>query len=106
MGPVDVVVGDCEESECAILMINKNPAAYFYFYFTTVAKMEEELVKKVVKVTIDPSFTNEVDNCKWDEEKLVLTTPQDEENAKAAMLEQAAWYKDAFGENAFDMSKK
>ena len=106
MGPVDVVVGDCEESEHAILMINKNPAAYFYFYFTTVAKMEEELVKKVVKATIDPSFTNEVDNCKWDEEKLVLTTPQDEENAKAAMLEQAAWYKDAFGENAFDMSKK
>ena len=77
-------------------MINKNPAAYFYFYFTTVAKMEEELVKKVVKATIDPSFTNEVDNCKWDEEKLVLTTPQDEENTKAAVLEQAAMVQGCF----------
>ena len=106
MGPVDVVVGECEESERTLLMINKNPAAYFYFYFTTVAKMDEELVKKVVKSTIDPMFSREVDQCKWDVENLVLTTPQDVENEKNAALEQAAWYKDAFGENAFDMSKK
>jgi len=106
MGPVDVVVGDCEESERTLLMINKNPAAYFFYYFTTVAKMEKELVKKVVKSTIDPMFMSEVDQCKWDAEKLVLTTPQDEENERNASLEQAAWYKDAFGENAFDMSKK
>lgn len=106
MSPVDVVVGECEESERALLMINKNPAAYFYYYFTTVAKMDDELVKRVVKATVDPMFTREVDQCKWDAEKLVLTTPQDEENAKNAALEQAAWYKDAFGENAFDMSKK
>jgi hypothetical protein len=106
MGPVDVVVGECEESERTLLMINKNPAAYFYFYFTTVAKMDEELVKKVVKSTIDPMFSREVDQCKWDVENLVLTTPQDVENEKNAALEQAAWYKDAFGENALDMSKK
>jgi hypothetical protein len=106
MSPVDVVVGDCEESERMVLMINKNPAAFFYFYFTTVEKMDEELVKRIVKSTMDPSFTNEVDQCKWDAEKLLLTTPQDEEAAKVAALEQAAWYKDAFGGNAFDMSKK
>lgn len=106
MGPVDVVVGECEESERTLLMINKNPAAYFYFYFTTVSKMDEDLVKKVIKSTIDPMFTREVDQCKWDAENLVLTTPQDEENEKNAALEQAAWYKDAFGENAFDMCKK
>jgi hypothetical protein len=106
MGPVDVVVGECEESERTLLMINKNPAAYFYFYFTTASKMDEDLVKKVIKSTIDPMFTREVDQCKWDAENLVLTTPQDEENEKNAALEQAAWYKDAFGENAFDMCKK
>jgi hypothetical protein len=106
MGPVDVVVGDCEESERMVLMINKNPAAFFYFYLTTVGKMDEALVKKVIKSTMDPSFTNELDNCKWDPEKLLLTTPQDEEAAKVAALEQAAWYKDAFGGTAFDMSKK
>ena len=68
--------------------------------------MDADWSQKVTRSTIDPVFTNEVDACKWDAEKLVLTTPQDEENAKAAALEQAAWYKDAFGENAFDLSKK
>ena len=106
MGPIDVVVGDCEESERAMFMINKNPAAYFYFYFTTVAQMDAEWVQKVIRSTIDPSFTSEVDACKWDADKLVLTTPHDEENAKAAALEKVAWYKDAFGETAFDLTKK
>jgi hypothetical protein len=87
-------------------MINKNPAAYFYFYFTTVAKMEEELVQKVVKLTIDPMVTSEVDQCKWDAKKLVLSTLQDEENKRNATLQNVAWYKDAFGEYAFDMIKK
>lgn len=60
----------------------------------------------MVKAMIDPSFTNDIDNCKWDAEKQILTTPQDEENEMSAAMEQAAWYKDAFGENAFDMSRK
>jgi hypothetical protein len=36
----------------------------------------------------------------------VLTTPQDEENEKLVAMESAAWYKDASGENVFDMSKR
>ena len=82
MGSVDAVVGDYEAAERMMGMINKNPAAFFYFYFTTVEKMDEELVKRIVKSTMDPSFTNEVDKCKWDTEKLLLTTPQDEEAAR------------------------
>ena len=101
-----MVVGDCEESERTLLMINKNPGAFFYFYFTTLAKMDEELVKTVVKSTIDPSFTKDIDNCKWDAEKQILTTPQDEANEMSAAMEQAGRYKDAVGKNAFDMSMK
>ena len=106
MGPVDVVVGDCEELEHTLLMINKNPGAYLFYYLTTVAKMEQELVKTVIKVTIDPTFTNDIDNCTWDEVKLVLATPQEAENKKMAVMEKAAWYKDAYGENVFDMNKQ
>ena len=34
--------------------------------------------------------------CKWDKKTKILTTPDDEENAKAQALEEAAWYKDKF----------
>ena len=36
----------------------------------------------------------------------MLSTLQDEENKRNVALENAAWYKDAFEENAFDMIKK
>ena len=76
MSPVDVVVGDCKESGYTLLMINKNLGAYLFYYLTTVAKMKQELVKTVIKATIDPTFTNDIDNCNWDEVKLVLATSQ------------------------------
>jgi hypothetical protein len=106
MGPVDVVVGSYEEAERMLLMINKNPGAFFYYYFTTVVGMEEQFVHRVVSSTIDPTFVREIKNCEWDKDKRVLTTPEDAHNAKLEAMEQAAWYKDAYGENVFDMSKK
>jgi len=100
------VVGNYEESERTLLMINKNLVAHLFYYLTTVANMEQKLVKTVIKVTIDPTFMNDIDNCTWDEVKLGLATPQDAENEKMAAMEKAAWYKDAYGENVFDMSKQ
>ena len=35
--------------------------------------------------------------CKWDKEKKILTTPEDEERAKEAAMQNAAWYKNDFG---------
>jgi hypothetical protein len=106
MGPVDVVVGAYEEAERMLLMINKNPGAYLYYYLASEAKMDEAFVRAVVVGTIDPFFVREIDACNWDSETRVLTTPQDVANEKSAAMESAAWYKDVFGENVFDMSKK
>jgi hypothetical protein len=106
MGSVDVVVGSYNKAERMLLMINKNPGAFFFYYLTTVIGMDEQFVQKVVSGTIDPTLVREIKDCEWDKEKRVLTTPKDAHNAKLEEMEKAAWYKDAYGENGFDMSKK
>jgi hypothetical protein len=105
MGSVDVVVGDYEAAERMMGMINKNPAAYLFYYLTTVSEMDEQFVRKVVAGSIDPTFVREVANCTWEKETRVLTTPEDAEAEKLAAMEEAAWYKDAYGDNVFDLSK-
>ncbi len=89
-----------------ILMMNKNPGAYLYYYLASEAKMDEAFVRKVIVGTIDPVFVREIEACSWNAETRVLTTPQDVENEKSAAMESAAWYKDVFGDNVFDLSKK
>eukprot|EP00956_Cyclotella_meneghiniana_P024839 scaffold50539_cov33-Cyclotella_meneghiniana.AAC.1 len=55
---------------------------------------------------MDPTLMKEIDKCTWDVKELVLTTPQDVENAKTVSIEKAAWYKDELGESLFDMAEK
>ena len=106
LGPVDVVVGSYEQAEHMMLMMNKNSTAYCYYYLTTVANMDPEFTARVIRGCFDPVLVQVIVECKWDAETRVLTTPQDEENERLAAMESAAWYKDAFGGNVFDMSKK
>jgi hypothetical protein len=68
--------------------------------------MDTDFVSRVVIGCFDPILVHDIDNCKWDAVSRIITTPQDEENEKLAAMESAAWYKDAFGDNVFDMSKK
>ena len=106
MMPVDVVVGNCEEAERMLLMINKNPAAYFYYYMRDNVKWSAEFMEGVVGKVMDPTLVKEVPNCTWDAATKVLTTPQDVANAKLAAIEDAAWYKDEFATSDFDMKDK
>eukprot|EP00956_Cyclotella_meneghiniana_P029164 scaffold69908_cov39-Cyclotella_meneghiniana.AAC.1 len=106
MMPVDVVVGNCAEAERMMLMINKNPAAFFFYYLRDVGKCDPEFLMRLLDKSMEPTLMKEIDKCKWDVKELTLTTPQDEENAKMASIEKAAWYKDEFGESLFDMEEK
>jgi hypothetical protein len=54
MGSVDVVVGDYEAAERMMGMINKNPAAFFQYYLTTVAGMDEHLWERFCQVQWTP----------------------------------------------------
>jgi hypothetical protein len=55
---------------------------------------------------LDPSLVNAITRCKWDKEKKVLTTPEDEANEQMRALEKAAWYNNMFGEHMVDTGKK
>ena len=106
MMPVDVVVGNCPEAERMLLMINKNPAAYFYYYLRDVAKLDADWLVEVISKSFEPMLVRDIDKCKWEASGCVLTTPEDEVNAQAAALEKAAWYIDEFGGSMFDMGEK
>eukprot|EP00956_Cyclotella_meneghiniana_P037290 scaffold136591_cov39-Cyclotella_meneghiniana.AAC.1 len=106
MMPVDVVIGNCAEAERMMLMINKNPAAFLFYYLRDVGKVDPEWLMTLSDKVMDPTLMKEIDKCTWDVKELVLTTPQDVENAKTVSIEKAAWYKDELGESLFDMAEK
>jgi hypothetical protein len=106
MGAVDVVVPNCAESEKMLTMMNRNIAAYLTHYLVKVAKMEEGFVNRLVRATVDPSLVNAIEDCRWNEKEMIITTPEDEEQEKLKAMEDAAWYNDEFGDHMVDTSKK
>jgi hypothetical protein len=63
MGPVDVVVGSYEQAERMVLMINKNSAAYCYYFLTTVGKMDSGFTARVIRGCFDPVLVQAIDSC-------------------------------------------
>jgi hypothetical protein len=106
MAPVDIVVPNAEEAERLMLMIHKNSAALFTYYLQSFTELGETLIADVVRASMDPILVNMVGRCKWDEKLMVLTTPEDEEMEKNRKMEEAAWYKDEYGDHMVDTSKK
>ena len=106
MGPVDVVVPNCEEAERLILMINKNAAAFFINYLRDYGNMPEEFVKRMVRATMDPSKVNLVEDCVWQKADMVLITKADKEAEELQAMEDAAWYKDEIGDHMTSKDKK
>ena len=55
--------------------------------------MPANFVTNLLKASCDPSLFHNLAKCKWNKEKKMLTTPEDEERAKEAAMQNAAWYK-------------
>jgi hypothetical protein len=106
MSPVDVVVANCAEAEAAMLMMQKNFAAYASYYLEEDGEIDPATIKRIIQGSLDPSLVNAITCCKWDKDKKVLTTPQDEASEKMQALEKAAWYNNMFGEHMVDTGKK
>ena len=65
--------------------------------------MDPRFVDALVMQAIDATFLHSMDRCKWDPKTLTITTPDDVKREEEMALENAAWYKDEYGEH---MSKK
>ena len=96
MGDVEAVVPNMPEAETMVEMINKNVVAYLTHYLMD-ENMPTAFVTDLLKASCDPSLFHNLSKCKWDKGKKILTTPEDEERAKEAAMQNAAWYKNDFG---------
>jgi hypothetical protein len=106
MSPVDVVVANCAEAEAVMMMMQKNFAAYATYSLAEGGEISAVTIKRVIHGSLDPSLVNAIEKCKWDADKKVLTTLEDEANEKMVALEKAASYNNMFGDHMIDASKK
>eukprot|EP00956_Cyclotella_meneghiniana_P025889 scaffold54940_cov39-Cyclotella_meneghiniana.AAC.1 len=106
MAPVDVVVPNIEEAERMMLMMQKNSAAFIKFFIGFRSTIPMDTVDAVLAKTMDPVLVADIEKCSWDNETMVLTTPDDEEIGKKMKMEEAAWYVDMFEDDGDDSKKK
>jgi hypothetical protein len=96
MGPVLAIIPACEEAERLVQMMNKQVAA-FLFYFLKDASVPEKFLLDLLNWTCDPTLVKEIPDCVWDSATQTLTTFQEKkEDTDIDDLEAATWYKGAF----------
>ena len=105
MADVEAVIPDTPAAETMALMMEKNIVAYLTYYLEEVG-MDTAFVKELLKESCDPSLFHSAAQCTWDKDKRILITPDDKKKEKEKALEDAAWYKDKFGEFMDSPKKK
>lgn len=105
MSAVDVVVGNTEEAEKLLEMMNKNVAAFLYHIMRS-WNMDEKFVEELLCASVDPDLVGEMDKCHWDVKTNTLRTPKDEENEKQKGIEESAWYNSDYVSQLTKTTKK
>lgn len=105
MADVEAVIPDTPAAETMALMMEKNIVAYLTHYLHD-GGMDKAFVKELLKESCDPSLFHSAAQCTWDKDKRILITPDDKKKEKEKALEDAAWYKDKFGEFMDSPKKK
>ena len=106
LGPVLAVTPACVEAETMISMMNKNVAAYLYYYLKNAA-LPERFLRNLLQETCDATLVAEIDDCNWEPSTGTLTTTQEKkEDEDLDELEGATWYKNAFDLQSLDKSIK
>ena len=102
---VEVVIPNTPEATELLEQINKNLGAFLYSILKELGA-DENFITNLIRASVDPVLCQEIKKCTWDAEKRTMTTPRDDKAAAQKQLEQAAWYKDEFGEHMEDKGKK
>jgi hypothetical protein len=66
LGPILAIIPACKEAECIIHMMNKQVAAFLFYYLTTIAALPQKFVLDLLKATCDATLVAEITDCKWD----------------------------------------
>jgi hypothetical protein len=102
---VEAIVPNTPASKTMIEEMNKNVAAYLYFYLQE-HNIPEEFLQTILRGSMDPLLCQQINKCKWEVATKKLILPKDREQAAAKALSEAAWYKDEFGGHMADSKKK
>jgi hypothetical protein len=105
MGPTLAIIPACEEAERIVHMLNKQVAAFLFYYLTTIAALPKTFVMELLKATCDATLVSEIDDCQWDPETMTITTPHEQkEEEDMEELEKASWWNNVF--DLKEMGKK
>jgi hypothetical protein len=105
MGPTLAIIPACEEAEQIVHMMNKQVATFLFYYLTTIAALPRKFVKELLKATCNATLVAEIEDCEWDPETLIITTPyKKKEEEDIEELEKASWWNNAF--NLKEIGKK
>ena len=105
LGPVLAIIPACSEAEQLVHMMNKQVAAFLFYFLTTVAALPKKFVMDLLKATCDATLVAEIADCEWDPDTQTITTPQEKkENEDVEEMENATWWNNAF--DLKDIGKK
>lgn len=88
---IEAVIPNGEVYERMFEMMNRNPAAYLFYYLTN-RGIDEDFVMRLLDRSMDPALMAEISDCEWDEDTATLSTPaQLNQDAAAQDLAQQPW---------------
>jgi len=97
LSPVLAIIPACSEAEQLVHMMNKQVAAFLFYFLTTVAALPKKFDMDLLKATCDATLVAEIADCEWDPDTQTITTPQEEkENEDVEEMENATWWNNAF----------
>jgi hypothetical protein len=63
MGPTLAIIPACEEAKQIVHVMNKQVAAFLFYYLTTIAALPKKFVKELLKATCDATLVAEIKDC-------------------------------------------
>jgi hypothetical protein len=96
LGPVLAIIPACKEAECLVHVMNKQVAAFLY-YFLKDAALAKRFLMALLCETCNATLVAEVQECDWEKDTQTITTPHEKkQDHNTEDLKIAIWYKKAF----------
>jgi hypothetical protein len=86
-----------EEARCIVHMMNKQVAAFLFYYLTTIAALPQKFVLDLLKATCVATLVVKIADCEWDTSMQTIITPNKEQvEEDLEELEKVTWWNNAF----------
>ena len=95
--PVEVVFPAMEEAETMVAKMNRHLPAFVYYYLVDKG-LSEDFALDLVRNSCCPTLVVEILDCKWESDRMTITTMDDEKDGELyEKMETADWFKDELG---------